>query len=43
MELSQDPNSDKYDCVVFVSENLDFTDEKLQFLKAPLEERKKVN
>lgn len=41
VELSQDPNSDKYDCVVFVSENLDFTDEKLQFLKAPLEERKK--
>ena len=42
MELSSDPDSDTFDCVVFVSENLDFTDKQLEFLKAPLNERKEV-
>ena len=38
--LTDDPNKTDFDCIVFVSENLDFKDEKLEFLKAPLEERK---
>lgn len=38
--LSSNPNSAEYDCIVFVSENLDFEDPKLQFLKEPLNARK---
>jgi hypothetical protein len=42
INLTDDPNKTDYDCIVFVSENLDFTDPQLQFLKAPLQERKTV-
>ncbi|CAB4022915.1 aminopeptidase [Paramuricea clavata] len=40
INVTNDPNKAHYDCIVFVSENLDFTDPQLQFLKAPLQERK---
>ncbi|CAB4004725.1 aminopeptidase [Paramuricea clavata] len=40
INLTDDPNKTDYDCIIFVSENLDFTDPQLQFLKAPLQERK---
>lgn len=40
INLTDDPNKVDYDCIVFVSENLEFTDPQLEFLKAPLNERK---
>ncbi|XP_028391016.1 putative aminopeptidase W07G4.4 [Dendronephthya gigantea] len=40
VNLTDDPNKVDYDCIVFVSENLDFTDPNLEFLKAPLQQRK---
>ncbi|XP_046851213.1 putative aminopeptidase W07G4.4 [Xenia sp. Carnegie-2017] len=41
--LTNDPNNADYDCIVLVSENLDFTDPELEYLKAPLNSRKEVD
>ena len=43
INLTDEVDKVGYDCIVFVSENIEFEDKELKFLKAPLQRRKEVD